>query len=336
MTWGLVATVGGSLIGGMMSSDASQSAANTQAASADKATALQREIYQNQVALNDPYRQMGLGAGNRLMTLLGLQGGPSAPNLDGGSSGGALTRDQIRAQLLPKYSTAAISGEPIYNGEGSPLIYPNASPASVDEAGLNAAIDQQMAGQSQNQSTVNGNTSDPAYGSLMKDFSMADYQADPGYQFRLDQGNRALMMSAAARGGLLSGAALKDAMAYNSGQASQEYQNAFDRFQVNRSNKLNPLQSLMGVGQTGTGAITNAAGNYGTNAGNNIIGAGNALASGRIGSANAWNSAMGQGISSYQQNQLMNNLFPNGGGNSSYGNESWRTQGNGMPPGYMG
>jgi hypothetical protein len=40
-------------------------------------------------------------------------------------------------------------------------------------------------------------------------FGMAQFQADPGYGFRMSEGMKALERSAAARGGLLSGATLK-------------------------------------------------------------------------------------------------------------------------------
>lgn len=55
----------------------------------------------------------------------------------------------------------------------------------------------------------------------------ADAAATPGYQFALDQGNQGLQRSAAAKGGLLSGGALKDISSYNVGMADQNYQNVF-------------------------------------------------------------------------------------------------------------
>lgn len=156
-------------------------------------------------------------------------------------------------------------------------------------------------------------------GSLMKDFSTADFTADPGYQFRLDQGQQALDRSAAARGGLLSGAAIKDANNYAQGQASQEWQAAYDRFNTNRAAKMNPLLSLAGSAQTASGALGSAAtgaansgtaalGEYGATVGNNLTGAGNARASGYVGTANAINSGLSQGYNMYQQNQLLGML----------------------------
>jgi len=138
---------------------------------------------------------------------------------------------------------------------------------------------------------LNVDTSSPDYGKYARDFGMSDFTTDPGYAFRLDQGNKALNAAAAARGGMISGNALTAAQNYGQQMGSQEYQNAYNRYQTNRANQLQPLQSLMGIGQTSTNALTNAAGAYGTAAGNNALAAGNAQASGIIGSANAWGGA---------------------------------------------
>lgn len=81
---------------------------------------------------------------------------------------------------------------------------------------------------------------------LTRNFAMSDYQADPGYQFRLDQGNRGLNNSAAAGGGLLSGATLKAIARWNSDQASQEYQNAVNRYNFNRNNLQGQEVSALG------------------------------------------------------------------------------------------
>jgi len=158
--------------------------------------------------------------------------------------------------------------------------------------------------------------SEGAGGKYAKDFSMADFQQDPGYAFRLSEGMKALDRTAAARGGRLSGAALRGATRFGQDMASQEYTNAFNRYQTNRANQLNPLQSLMGAGQTAAGNVAGAGQNYATNAGQNYMNAANARASGYVGSANAWSNALGNAYNQYNQNQLMNRIFPQGGGNS--------------------
>ena len=95
----------------------------------------------------------------------------------------------------------------------------------------------------------------PEFGKYARDFSMADFQADPGYAFRLSEGLKALEGRAAARGGLLSGNTLLGITDYGQNAASQEYTNAFNRYQVNRSNRLNPLENLMGAARSSTNQL---------------------------------------------------------------------------------
>ena len=168
---------------------------------------------------------------------------------------------------------------------------------------------------------ISGRTSEPGYGYGLQRFTMDNYREDPGYGFRLKRGLDAMERTAAARGGLLSGNQLRGAMEFGQDLASQEYGNAFNRYQTERSNILNPLQSLGGVGQTSTNALTGAAGNLGAgmagaygNLGSalsaNAINAGNARASGYMGTANALSGAVGQGLNYYQNQQLMNLYRP--------------------------
>lgn len=116
-------------------------------------------------------------------------------------------------------------------------------------------------------------------------FGMDQFTQDPGYAFRLSEGQKALDRSAAARGGLISGSALKAAQRYGQDMGSQEYTNAFNRYQTERAAQMQPLQSLAGVGQTAANTLGNAAGAYGTNMSNIALGAG----------ATAGNAAIAQG-----------------------------------------
>jgi hypothetical protein len=211
----LTATVGSAVAGGIgaaNSARASRRAANAQVQSAAESARLQREMFDRQVQLQEPFRQGGITSQNRIMELLGIGGDANAGD----------------------------------------------------------------------------------YGRYGRDFSMADYEADPGYAFRLAEGNKALERSAAARGMVMSGSMFKGAQRFGQDLASQEYQNAFNRYQVNRSNQLNPLQSLMGSGQSATNILTGEAGDLGRSLGENELGAGNARASGYIGSANAYTNAINQ------------------------------------------
>jgi hypothetical protein len=157
---------------------------------------------------------------------------------------------------------------------------------------------------------LSANTGAAGYGSAARNFGMSDFEQDPGYAFRMSEGLKALDRTAASRGGMLSGAALRGATRYGQDMASQEYQNAYNRYQTNRAGILNPLQSLAGQGQTTANTLGAAGQNYATNAGNAYMNAGNAAASGYVGSANAWNNALGGATNYFTQNQMMNRMFP--------------------------
>jgi hypothetical protein len=73
----------------------------------------------------------------------------------------------------------------------------------------------------------------------------------------------------------------------------------------------------MGSGQTAANTVGNAAQNYATNAGNAYMNAGNARASGYVGSANAWSNAIGGAANMYNQNQMLDRFFPQGGGGNT-------------------
>lgn len=139
-------------------------------------------------------------------------------------------------------------------------------------------------------------------------FGMEQFTADPGYAFRLSEGQKALDRQAAARGGLISGSALKAATRYGQDMGSQEYTNAFNRYQTERAAQLQPLQSLAGVGQTSANTLSNAAANLGAVQGANAIGAGNARASAYVGGANAVTGGLSQYLN-YTQNQQMMNML---------------------------
>jgi hypothetical protein len=227
----MVAIAGSQLVSGALGSSASSKASKAQIRGSEIADARQKEMFDKQVELQAPFREAGLTAQNKLMSMLGLSGAPG----------------------------------------------------------------------------------DAGYGKYAGDFTMQDFTTDPGYAFRLAEGNKALDRTAAARGGLLSGGAMKAAQRYGQEMGSQEYMSAFNRYQTNRANQLNPLQSLMGAGQTGANTLTTAAGQLGSNLAENALGAGNARASGYIGQANALSSALSSGISGIQNQQFLNNMGGNYG-----------------------
>lgn len=164
-------------------------------------------------------------------------------------------------------------------------------------------------------SGLNVDPNSPDYGRYGRDFAMSDFTADPGYAFRLNQGIQTLNNQAAARGGMISGNALRAAQDYGQQAGSQEYQAAYNRYQTNRANQLNPLQSLMGAGQTAANTITNATGATGQGVAQSQVAAGNATASGYLNSANAVTNALNQGARNYMGSQYLNSsAYPNTSG----------------------
>ena len=124
-------------------------------------------------------------------------------------------------------------------------------------------------------------------GEFARPFTMEQFEADPGYAFRLSEGQKALERQAAARGGLISGSALKEAQRFGQGLASQEFQNAFARAQTERANVLNPLLALYGTGAETAGALSGAAGGMGSSIGGFLGQSGQAQAAGLLGAGQA-------------------------------------------------
>jgi hypothetical protein len=148
-------------------------------------------------------------------------------------------------------------------------------------------------------------------------FTMDQFQADPGYAFRLKEGQKRLERSAAARGGLISGAALKAATEYGQEMGSQEYTNAFNRYQLERQARLNPLQSLTGMGQTTANTLGTSGQQMASSVGEAQQNAAAARASGYVGQANALTSGLGTYLNYSQGQNMINAMGSRGGGRSN-------------------
>ena len=164
-------------------------------------------------------------------------------------------------------------------------------------------------------------------GYLTKQFTPQDFAEgmDPGFAFRLKMGQDQAMRQANLGGGALSGNALAGLQDYTQGQASQEYGNAFNRFQTQRGNIYNTLASIAGLGQTSLGQTGQASGQAGANIGQAISNAGSAAAAGTVGAANAYGGAI-QGVGN--QYYLNNLLKPQGQTFSD--NSGWSGGGSGV------
>jgi hypothetical protein len=106
-------------------------------------------------------------------------------------------------------------------------------------------------------------------GQFNKTFQASDLEMDPGYQFRLSEGQKALERSAAAGGSLGSGGTLKALSRYSQGVASDEDSKAFERYRVGQNDAFSRLNTIAGTGlqatntgiQAGTQLVRDASGN---------------------------------------------------------------------------
>ena len=219
MPWSFIIPAAASLIGGQQQANAAQSAADTSAEATNRATELQRRMYDENVARQKPFYDVGVNA-------------------------------------LPELVNA----------------------------------------------------------SKYTNFGMKQFQQDPGYGFRLKEGQQALDRSAAARGGLISGGALKAAQRYGQDMGSQEYMNAFNRYQTERAARLQPLQSLTGMSQTTANTLGTAGSNMAGNIGNAYMAQGENQANALLQGAQARASSYGNiGALFNQTKPNFGNLFGGGG-----------------------
>lgn len=273
---------------------------------ARESNALQRQIYEESVQRGQPYYDVGVGGLNQLANLMGISTAGTAGNRDRlldqyrgqftsqGQGAQPITSptvigDSIRA--IPNEGGLRLTnltgggGQSIRGGSldldasgnflGDPsslnqnqlnmlstyrALYGGGTPSQVDESGLQAFVDQKIAEQQQAERGDN-------FGSLMQTFGMDQFEADPSYAFRQAEGNKAIERALAAQGKSYTPEAVKALQDYNQNLASQEYGNAFNRYNINQSNVYNRLANLAGVGQTAINQLDQAGSQMASNIG---------------------------------------------------------------------
>lgn len=265
---------------------------------ADKQLELQRQIWEKQQADQKAYQEQGTWGINRLGDLMKNQTGQQSPQ--------TTHLDMNGFNNLPNQPTTQArdwTGRVInQKTQTSPM---------------------QSAAPSQNavNNTATGGYLNNPFDSYLASKGLAGGKFDttnPAYQFQLQQGQRALDSSNAARGMGYSGAQIKGALQYGQGLASQEYDKQYNRATGEFGDYYNRLSGLAQGGQQATSALSNAGNQYATGASNtlgslggylqnNLGQAANARASGYVGGANAINS----GIQSMTNNAFK--LFGMGG-----------------------
>lgn len=335
------AMIGASLLGGALQSNAARKAGETQAAAGREAAAaqlqagreanqLQWQMYQQNLANQTPYLTGGQSAYAALLGGMGLASPRASGNMPApaATTPGQMTTMPVGGGRMTTQESPATRGELMYTQQMPTAVtgetFARADGTIVDAAGNPVPVRSDMGVQNYGATQAELDAAGGQFaGQFAQKFSPQNFEQDPSYQFRLNEGLKALQASGAARGTLLSGQGLKDITNYAQGAASQEYQSAFDRYRTQQSDIYSRLSGLAGVGQTATGAISQAGQNAATQMGSNLIGAqqgaSNYLtgaaasqAAGQVGSANAWAGGIGGAMNNAIGWQFLQGQKPGG------------------------
>lgn len=269
MAIGTTAALIGSAVIGAGASLASSSANNKQinAASAQTAAdnaasrALQQQIYEKNNALLSPYNVRGNAAGDQMNALLGLGGGSSD------SAGGSDWNSYLQANPDVQAGYAALSPQ-------DKAQFPTVQDYAQYHYGAYG----------QNEARALPVTSPTGDASTAANNAFDLFKNSTGYQFRVDQGQKSMNALAAANGSFDSGAAVKSALNYGQGVASQEF-----------GNYMGYLGNQQGVGLSAASAVAGVGQNY----------ANGVTAINGANSQNAWNTAQAK---TQSNNSLASNL----------------------------
>lgn len=255
-------------------------------AATNKSLALQERMYDEGVDRAMPWYTTGVSSQERLADLMGLGGGSmktrdqllaqykpqfTTAGTKGGAGAiftpsgkslalinGAITQDPEdiygsdvfgTGKYASEYATARDIAESLRRGDdlskyeamgygisGGAM----ATPETVDYDALNAAVDKAYAGQN----------APSDFGRLTEAFGLEKFQEDPSYQFRLNEGNKAIERAMAARGKTFTPEAVKALTGYGSDLASTEYANAYNRYNQDQNTLFGRLATLSGYGQS--------------------------------------------------------------------------------------
>lgn len=256
------ATAGASLVSGYMGAEASEDA--SYAASQSSLAAINASKNQFTQTRNDlaPYRDAGKMGLEQFMWLLGMPGAKQP----------GATAVTIPGEIMKGVSTTGKSTGPFRYPDGTTGTTPTKQGPSITR-----------------ESYAGGGGPGDGFGSL-RDFATMGIQEDPGYQFRKSEGEKSLTYAASARGVASGSPGLKSLMRFNQGLASEEFNAAWMR-------KLQPLMTMMDMGQNAA-AMTGSAGSAAANAqGSAMLAAGQASGAGALGAASSWNNAIQGGLS---------------------------------------
>lgn len=270
----------GAVVGGVAQASAANKAAKAQQNAANQDIAFQtetRDLIRNDLA---PYRTGGYTAQQALDYEMGLGAAP----MIGGSTPQIEEFDETTPGRFQPGGPS--SDKNLFGGSTNPLGLNTpgvmGGPTTTRKFRVNGQV---FNTREEAQAFANANrTGGTAYGGFTK---------TPGYDFRLREGTSALEAGAAARGGLYSGAAMRDLLRYGQDYASSEYDKYLNRLAGRADSGMAAAQMSGAASQQAAAGVSNA-----------LAGAGNARAAGAIGVGNAIAGGIGNALGAwnYQQN----------------------------------
>lgn len=326
----------GEVVGGLFGMKAADKQADAMEDAADKASETQRYMFDESVKLSAPWREGGQNALQALQYELGL-GGTERPML------GQTTRFQVgdrsfetreeaeeyRSSLGGGGGTEAGANPATTGGGGANLVWSDKDarwvrpqPWQTGIPRFNEDGDFQGFTDETGMRQVGGATGGGGGGDIPSIEEVTSggqrylgFQETPGYGFQLDEGQRAINRSLAARGRSLSGAAVKEGMRFGQGLADQTY-----------SNHLARLAQLSGLG----GGVAQQQGKFAIGTGEGL--AKTAMSAGaQIGNARGSGyAALGQGIGGGINSLAGFAGFGSGGGTFGAGNSAFGSFGSFM------
>lgn len=272
MPVGAIAAIGG----GLLQANAAKKAANAQTKAANDQISFQKETRDQIRADLAPWLQGGGLANQAQMNMLGMG---SAPMVGG-------TAPQIETYQIP--GQPGTLRQPI-GDRGEARMGAATPPTTGYRVGGQEFKTLQEAQQYANANKTGG--------------TEWSWQTTPGYDFRMQQGLDAIDASAAARGGLYSGAAMRDALKFGQDYGSAEFGNVFNMLGGLSANGMNAAGMNSAAAQNAANGVSNALGAQG-----------NAAAAGAVGQANAWNQGIGNALGVFNYQKQMGQGNGNGNG----------------------
>jgi hypothetical protein len=269
MTWVAVAVAGATVVGSVISAQGAKDAANTQAGAARDAQGQIIATGEKASKVYQPY----VGSGNTALSYLNY--GMGQPTQFGQTT---------RAAAVPAGFSLTAPQDGMYSQD---------LPPEGQQWAYNQQSGERIAVPKTETVGVDGAAPGFEQGYFTRQFNNRDLYTnlDPGYQFRLRQGQQTNQQFNNATGGMVSGNALKSLQDYTQNFASGEYSNAFDRFNKQRTNIYNQLSDIAKIGLTGSQGQANTQIGTGTNVASITSGLGNAQAASQIAQGNIYGNA---------------------------------------------